>query len=173
MVPSQFEVRFGTTTSAPGLKDGLKLDGFAASGTIDRIDKDPLLSARGIVWDYKSGKNVPSGAQIESKSRLQIPLYILAARELLGVEPVAGLYRALAGGRSARGIAVKGEIAGLASNDELDETEFWAKVDWAVARANVIVQRIRAGDVRHDPAEGSCPDWCVRRVGGICRVERS
>ena len=100
LAPRDFEVRFGTSGSAPGLKEGLKLDGFAVSGTIDRIDRDPAMSARGVIWDYKSGREVHSAADIENDWRLQIPLYILAVRELVGVEPVAGLYRALAGERA-------------------------------------------------------------------------
>ena len=99
-MPRDYEVRFGTRPSPPDLQQGLRLDGFAVSGTIDRIDRDPRLSARGVVWDYKSGKGAQSAAQIETERKLQLPLYILAARELLGVEPVAGLYRALAGERA-------------------------------------------------------------------------
>ncbi len=170
LAPRDFEVRFGMSTAAPGLKEGLKLDGFVVSGTIDRIDRDPDMSARGVVWDYKSGRSVHSAAQIEDQWRLQIPLYLLAVRELLGVEPVAGFYRALAGEREARGMAVRGEVKPRYSNDALDETAFWGKVDLAVERANEIVRRIRAGDVRHDPLPGSCPDWCRRRNAGICRV---
>ena len=110
LAPRDFEVRFGTVSSAPGLKEGLRLDGYAVSGTIDRIDRDPAMSARGVIWDYKSGREVHSAADIENDWRLQIPLYILAVRELVGVEPVAGLYRALAGERLARGMAVAGEV---------------------------------------------------------------
>jgi ATP-dependent helicase/nuclease subunit B len=170
LAPRDFEVRFGTSGSAPGLKEGLKLDGFAVSGTIDRIDRDPAMSARGVIWDYKSGREVHSAADIENDWRLQIPLYILAVRELVGVEPVAGLYRALAGERSARGMAVSGEVETRYRNDQLDEAVFWGRVELAVERANQIVRRMRAGDVRHDPRQGTCPEWCRRRNAGICRV---
>jgi RecB family exonuclease len=170
LAPRDFEVRFGTSGSAPGLKEGLKLDGFAVSGTIDRIDRDPAMSARGVIWDYKSGREVHSAADIENDWRLQIPLYILAVRELVGVEPVAGLYRALAGERSARGMAVAGEVETRYRNDQLDEAVFWGRVELAVERANQIVRRMRAGDVRHDPRQGACPEWCRRRNAGICRV---
>ena len=53
-----------------------------------------------------------------------------------------------------------------------DENAAKGLVDRAVVRAERIVGRIRAGDVKHDPQGGSCPEWCVRRVGGICRVGR-
>jgi ATP-dependent helicase/DNAse subunit B len=172
LVPRRFEVRFGSKTSAPELKEGLRIGDFAVSGTIDRIDMDPAMSARGMVWDYKTGREVPTAAMIDNASRLQIPLYIMALRDLLGIEPVAGLYRGLSGKREARGMAVKGEIAGIARRDQLEAGDFWDQVDRAVTRAERIVGRIRTGDVRHDPQGDRCPDWCVRRVGGICRVGR-
>ena len=41
-----------------------------------------------------------SARQIESELRLQIPLYMLVLRDLVGLEPLGGLYRPLAGARS-------------------------------------------------------------------------
>jgi hypothetical protein len=49
---------------------------------------------------------------------------------------------------------------------------FWAQVDRAVGYANDIVARIRSGAVHHDPISGSCPEWCLRQAGGICRVAK-
>jgi ATP-dependent helicase/DNAse subunit B len=172
LVPRDYEVRFGTKTSPPNLQQGLRLDGFAVSGTIDRIDRDPGMSARGAVWDYKLGKGARSAKQIESERKLQLPLYILVARDLLGIEPVAGLYRALGGERKVRGMAVEGEFDGVIKNDRLEPAEFWAQVQRAVGYANEIVVRIREGDVLRDPIGRSCPDWCLRQAGGICRVPR-
>jgi ATP-dependent helicase/DNAse subunit B len=172
LVPRDYEVRFGTKTSAPNLQAGLRLDGFAVSGTIDRIDRDPGMSARGAVWDYKTGKGARSARQIEAERKLQLPLYILVARDLLGIEPVAGLYRALGGERRVRGMAVEGELEGVMKNDRLEPDDFWAQVDRAVGYANEIVARMRRGDIRRDPIGGSCPEWCLRQAGGICRVAR-
>jgi ATP-dependent helicase/DNAse subunit B len=172
LVPRDYEVRFGTKTSPPNLQGGLRLDGFAVSGTIDRIDRDPGMSARGAVWDYKTGKGAKSARQIEAERKLQLPLYILVARDLLGIEPVAGLYRALGGERRVRGMAVEGELDGVMKNDRLEPHEFWAQVDRAVGYANEIVARMRRGDIRRDPIGGSCPEWCLRQAGGICRVAR-
>jgi len=172
LVPRDYEVRFGTKTSRTELQAGLRLDGYAVSGTIDRIDRDPSLSARGVVWDYKLGKGARSAAQIESERKLQLPLYILVLRDLIGIEPIAGLYRALGGERKVRGMAVKGELDGLMRNDLMPEDEFWAQVDRAVGYANAIVRRIRGGDIRLDPIGKKCPEWCIRQSGGICRVPR-
>ena len=172
LVPRRFEVRFGGPRAAPGLKDGLRLGDFAVSGQIDRIDMDPGMVPRGLVWDYKSGSTAHTAAQLEREGKLQIPLYILALRELLGIEPVGGLYRALGGKREARGLVISGEIeAQLARNDQLPSEQFWAQIDRAVESAIAIVARIRSGDVTHDPRGGDCPPWCD--YFPICRVYRS
>jgi RecB family exonuclease len=174
LVPRRFEVSFGSERSAPELQRGLELDGFALSGKIDRIDVDPF-SARGIVQDYKSGSTAHSAARIESELKLQIPLYMLVLRDLVGIEPLGGVYRALAGKREARGLlratARADGVPGYAENDYLDEDAFWRQVELARERANGIVARLRAGDVRHDPKGGSCPDWC--ELWSMCRVRRS
>ncbi|MBA3330946.1 MAG: PD-(D/E)XK nuclease family protein [Actinobacteria bacterium] len=173
LVPRRFEVGFGSERSAPELQRGLDLGGFTLSGKIDRIDVDPF-SARGIVQDYKSGKTAHSAAKIESELRLQIPLYLLVLRDLVGIEPLGGVYRALAGKREARGLLRAGAredgVPGFAANDYLEEDEFWGQIDLAQERARGMVARIRAGDVRHDPRVPGCPDWC--ELGPMCRVAR-
>src|SRR5207248_8803903 len=106
--------------------------------------------------------------------RLQIPLYMLVLRDLVGLEPLGGLYRPLAGERRARGIlrAAEGELlAGFSRNDYLTEDAFWAAVDRAREAARSLGQRIRAGDVAHDPKGGECPAWC--ELWPMCRVPRT
>jgi ATP-dependent helicase/DNAse subunit B len=175
LVPRRFEVLFGSERSAPELQRGLELaEGMTLSGKIDRIDVDPF-SARGIVQDYKAGKHAHSAQQIESEKRLQIPLYMLVLRDLVGVEPLGGLYRPLSGERKARGLlraeAREDGIPGFAKNDYLLEDEFWGKVEGARELAVGIVERIRTGDVRHDPKGGDCPTWC--ELWSMCRIRRA
>jgi ATP-dependent helicase/DNAse subunit B len=175
LVPRRFEVGFGTERSAPELQRGLELgDGIALSGKIDRIDVDPG-SARGIVQDYKSGRTGHSAAEIEKELRLQIPLYMLVLRDLVGIEPLGGLYRPLAGERRARGLlraeAADDGVPGFAKNDYLDEEAFWGQVEGAKELARGFAQRIRGGDVRHDPKGGECPAWCD--LWRMCRIRRA
>jgi ATP-dependent helicase/DNAse subunit B len=175
LVPRRFEVLFGSERSAPELQRGLELAaGMTLSGKIDRIDVDPF-SARGIVQDYKAGKHAHSAQQIESEKRLQIPLYMLVLRDLVGVEPLGGLYRPLSGERKARGLlradAREDGIPGFAKNDYLPEDEFWGKVEGARELAVEIVERIRTGDVKHDPKGGDCPTWC--ELWSMCRIRRA
>jgi ATP-dependent helicase/DNAse subunit B len=172
-VPRRLEVAFGSERAAPELQRGLELgDGLRLSGKIDRIDIDPF-SARGIVQDYKSGKGAHSARDIDRDLRLQIPLYVLALRDLVGVEPLGGLYRALAGRRHTRGMlreTAREDLPGFTRDDYLDEETFWTHVETARERATTYAQRIRAGDVRHDPKGDGCPQWCD--LWPICRVPR-
>jgi ATP-dependent helicase/DNAse subunit B len=171
--PRRFEVSFGSDRSAPELQRGLHLgDDLHLSGKIDRIDVDPF-SARGIVQDYKSGRTAHSAKQIDDELKLQIPLYMLVLRDLVGIEPLGGVYRALAGSRQTRGLLHKGaeeDLPGYQRNDYLDDAEFWSLVETARDRALGYAQRIRSGDVRHDPKGGTCPTWCD--LWTMCRVER-
>ncbi len=171
--PRRFEVSFGSERSAPELQRGLPLgDGLHLSGKIDRIDIDPF-SARGIVQDYKSGKSAHSAKQIDEDLKLQIPLYMLVLRDMVGIEPLGGVYRALGGSRATRGL-LRGESAddlpGFVRGDYLGEEPFWEIVERARLRAHDSALRIRRGDVRHDPKGGECPSWCD--LWTMCRIER-
>ena len=174
LVPRRFEVTFGNERAAPELQRGLEVgDGVVLSGKIDRIDIDPF-SARGIVQDYKSGKHAHSAVEIEKELRLQIPLYMLVLRDLVGIEPLGGVYRPLAGERRARGLLRKEEsetLAGYVRNDYLDEDAFWTAIGNAEETARRLAGRIRTGDVEHDPRGGDCPPWCD--LWPMCRVDRA
>jgi ATP-dependent helicase/DNAse subunit B len=175
LVPRRFEVSFGSDRTAPELQRGFELaPGIALGGKIDRIDVDPF-SARGIVQDYKSGKTGHSAVQIESERRLQIPLYMLVLRDLVGIEPLGGLYRPLSGERKPRGLlraqARDDGVPGLVKNDYVAEDEFWGKVERSRELALALVERIRDGDVRHDPKSGECPTWC--ELWPMCRVKKA
>jgi ATP-dependent helicase/DNAse subunit B len=174
LVPSRFEVSFGMERSAQELQRGLDLgDGLTLSGKIDRIDVDPF-SARGIVQDYKAGKGAHSASAIEKELRLQIPLYMLVLRDLVGIEPLGGVYRPLAGDRRARGLlredARENALPGYVKTDYLDDEGFWRQVETARETARTFAQRIRGGDVTHDPRGGECPQWCD--LWPMCRVKR-
>ena len=160
-VPRDLEVNFKGFEIAPGV---------LVSGKIDRVDRDPV-SARGMIVDYKSGA-APSASQIHDEARLQIPLYLLVLRDHLGLEPMGGVYMPLSGGRRARGMLRAGEdrVPGFATADYLDDSGFEAEIEHARGTAAALAERIRAGDVRHDPHGGDCPAWCD--LWRICRKER-
>src|SRR4051794_2915571 len=174
LVPRRFEVSFGNERSPQELQRGLDLGGVTLSGKIDRIDVDPF-SARGMVVDYKSGKGAHSAVEIEKELRLQIPLYMLVLRDLVGIEPLGGVYRPLAGDGKARGLlraeAKEEGLPGFVRNDYLGEEEFWRQVEGARETARGLAERMRAGDVRHDPRGDDCPQWCD--LWAMCRVSRA
>ena len=117
-----------------------------------------------------------SARRIESELHLQIPLYMLVLRDLVGIEPLGGIYRALAGEGQARGL-LRAEsradgVPGYSRNDYVEEEAFWGQIEKAQEHARGVVERIRAGDVRHDPKGGfPCPTWCD--LWSMCRVKRS
>jgi hypothetical protein len=100
---------------------------------------------------------------------------MLVLRDLIGIEPLGGLYRPLSGERKARGLlreeAREDGLPGFAKNDYLGEEEFWQRVEGARELAVAIVERIRDGDVTHDPKGGDCPTWC--ELAPMCRVKRA
>jgi ATP-dependent helicase/nuclease subunit B len=171
LVPDRFEISFGGERSnTPGLELG---DGLTLSGKIDRVDVEPL-SARAIVQDYKAGKTAHSARDIEKELRLQIPLYMLVLRDLIGLEPLGGVYRPLSGDRRARGLLradAGDDLPGFVKNDYLDDVAFWAQVEGARETARTLAGRIKAGDVHHDPKGGECPAWCD--LWSMCRVGRA
>jgi hypothetical protein len=109
---------------------------------------------------------------VRRNRRLQLPLYMLALRDRLGLEPVGGVYRGIKK-NATRGLLRAAERDGVemfAPADYLDEEAFWGLVEEAVETARNAVARIRRGDVRHDPSGGECPAWCDAHP--ICRVWR-
>jgi hypothetical protein len=99
---------------------------------------------------------------------------MLVLRDLVGIEPLGGVYRALSGSRGARGMLraeSRDDLPGFADRDYLDEPAFWAQIETARDRAREAAQRMRAGDVRHDPRGGECPSWCD--LWTMCRVKHS
>ena len=160
-LPRELEVSFRSYELEPGV---------VVSGKIDRVDRDPM-GALGIVVDYKSGA-ASSASQIRDRDLLQIPLYMLVLRDQLGLEPVGGVYVPVGGGRRPRGLLRAGPdaVPGFNARDYLEPDEFDEAIAAARSTAVGLVERIRGGDVRHDPQGGDCPHWCD--LWRMCRKER-
>jgi ATP-dependent helicase/nuclease subunit B len=171
--PAHTEAAFGFDDSEKG---PLLLAGGGVHGQIDRIDLGP--NGEALVQDYKSGGKVDGGAgMLEKRGKLQLQLYMLAARELWGHELAGGLYRPLGGtgDRTPKGLLrmeLADELAGLdpRPKDHLDDEAFQGTLDEAKAKAEEIIASVQAGKVIRDPIGGSCPDWCSFQP--ICRRER-
>jgi RecB family exonuclease len=142
-------------------------------GKIDRVD---TWNGYALVSDYKSGRKGYPVARWEQDRRMQAALYMLAVRELRGLEPAGAVYVPLADRKDGRprGLVLD-EVApelggGVVASDVKDAGEVRAELDRARERVREIVARIRSGDVR------PCPDTCAWNGGcsypSICREER-
>ncbi len=167
--PAHLELAFGGAGDGelPPLRIGG--EGVEITGRIDRVD---VSGNRAVVKDYKTGKTTFPVAKWEERNRLQVALYMLAVQELLGLEPVAGLYVALGNGKGPRGLVrddVGDEVGGVQGNDRKDEPEFEEQLARARERVGELATRMRAGEVR------PCPETCAWNGGcsypSICREE--
>jgi len=86
--PSLLEADFGEEASKPALPIG----DWALHGRIDRVDEGDGV---GLAIDYKLAREVTPVAKFVEKGTLQLPLYLLALRELWGMDVVGGLYQPL------------------------------------------------------------------------------
>ncbi len=174
--PEGIELRFGfegEQESLPALTLGDGSQQIRVRGVIDRVDVAPDRGRHAIVRDYKSTSARPEhqGAHWRADRQLQVALYMLAVRQLLELDPVAGLYQPLAGGDlRARGVFLEGAQVGakVVVGDARTREELDAELADAAARAISLAARLRSGELMPSPATCS-RDGC--RFPGICRVE--
>jgi ATP-dependent helicase/DNAse subunit B len=174
--PELIEASFGETEGDE--RPALEMAGFALHGKIDRVDVAPGRG-EGVVRDYKLGRQVTPAAKLEREGKLQPQLYMLALRELWGIEPLGGVYTPLGATEDPRprGLLRKEERggplaeAGLVGTDFLEPEAFAQALDGARERAARIVAAMRDGVIDRDPIDDRCPSYC--RFQPICRRERA
>ncbi len=166
--PADFELDFGGPEDE---RPPLELaDGVRLRGRIDRIDRGEHGEA--IVYDYK-GRNAVESAKWREKRKLQVALYIVVAREVLGLDPVGGLYQPIGGTKlKPRGVVLEGADPGLGTvgTDRHPREVFDAIVDGVFADALQAVAEMRTGAL--EPR----PDTCAWNGRGceyptICRCD--
>jgi RecB family exonuclease len=162
--PEAMEWSFGRAEDEHG---ALPLGGGGGhvTGRVDRIDVGPGGAA--VVRDYK-GRTAFGGAKWLDEQQLQVALYLLAVRELLGLEPVAGVYQPLVGRRlAARGL-VRDDVPGRYTRTDLvDQDGFETALEAARELAARTAAELHAGRIR------PCPDRCSSRgcrYPAICRA---
>lgn len=164
------ELRFGFDDEQEGSLPALELTpDIRVRGMVDRIDVDGAGHA--IVRDYKSGgkRQAYAGARWAPDRQLQVALYMLAVRELMGLEPVAGLYQPLGGeDLRSRGVFLDGAAVGasVVGTDARSPDALREVLDDARERAVELAARLRSGNLE------PCPDTCSRdgcKYPGICR----
>ncbi len=168
LVPAELEVVFGGPNDvhpALELPGGVRL-----RGRIDRIDTDACGHA--LVYDYK-GRIAVESAQWRAKRKYQVALYLLAARDVLGLQPLGGLYQPI-GGRDprARGLVLDDADPGLRTvrTDRHPREPFEAIVDGVLEDVLAAVAELRAGALEPRPSTCSYNDkGCAYPT--ICRCE--
>jgi RecB family exonuclease len=172
------ELRFGFESEPESLPPLELSPDVRLRGIIDRVDADHIdpsahpARAHAVVRDYKSGSARPEhqGARWATDRQLQVALYMLAVRQLLALEPVAGFYQPLGGGDlRARGVFLVGEAPGdrLVANDGRDPEQLDEVLDEARVRALALAARLQTGSLE------PCPATCSRdgcSYPGICRA---
>jgi ATP-dependent helicase/DNAse subunit B len=169
--PAELELGFGVPdASLPALS--FEREGISVRGVIDRVD---TWGEYALVRDYKSGRSAYPVAEWQEKHRLQAAVYMIAVRELMGLQPAGGVYVPLAGTeRRPRGMLsndVRDELGSdFYDNDFRDQAEFDEQLDRARETVCELVGRMRAGDVH------PCPGTCRWSTAGcqhptICRHE--
>jgi hypothetical protein len=122
------------------------------------------------VYDYKGSSAHGASAWIKD-GRLQVGLYMLAVRRLLGLEPVAGLYQPISGPQKPRGaVLADSELAdGAVSTDVRGPEELDALLDDVAERAREVAESIARGDLEGRPRTCGWNGTC--QYPGICRCE--
>lgn len=144
--------------------------GLMVTGKIDRVDTDGRGAA--IIVDYKSGRDriERAGARWLTDHSFQAGLYMLAARRLLGLDPIAGVYQPLAGrDLRPRGAGLAEAGLSLRPNDILERPELDALLAEVEAEVNRLAAVLGSGELTPCPATCS-PDGC--RHPGICWAAR-
>jgi RecB family exonuclease len=167
--PSMFEVRFGM---AEDPHPPLELDDGALriAGRIDRIDVGPD-GRQALVYDYK-GKSAAPKAKWLDEGKLQVALYLLMLRHVLGLDPVGGLYQPLGAApdqQRPRGAVLDDADPGLdtvrpdrVSADELEEL-----IEACSQAAREAVDALRAGALEPRPEQCAWGGGCAHPT--ICR----
>jgi hypothetical protein len=168
LVAESLEVRFGG-----GEEEHPPLElpgGVRLRGRIDRVDTGPGGTA--LVLDYK-GRMATESAHWRTKRKYQVALYMVAARDVLGLDPVGGLYQPIGGkDQRARGLVRDDADVGpaIVRTDRHPPDAFDAIVDGVIEDVLAVVAELRAG------ALAPRPDTCSYNDKGcmyptICRCE--
>ena len=148
--PNGFEQFFGIQDSPPLVLD---IDGdiVRIRGVIDRLDTNSEGSLR--VIDYKSGSGHFSPFDLQDGSRLQLPIYALAAQEALRLGNVEeGFYWSV---KDAKASAIK------LSNFEYGGME-GPEAAYQIVREHIreVLVGTKVGHFSPKAPKGGCPEYC-------------
>lgn len=144
----------GSLSQADPIEIELASGSLPLNGRIDRVNWDAKRTRFRVV-DYKTGgKYAEKSAELQGGRMLQLPLYVLAAAKLLGIDPRAGSAAYVYPTR-------KGEFQVVDWKPE----DLAARHDEVLALLDAIVTSARQGDFMIAPADKAC-GWCA--YSGVC-----
>lgn len=152
---------------------GAEEEEILLQGKIDRIDLDPETGLA-VVIDYKSGryKSDQLMKNLEKGVELQIPIYILAARELLGYRVAGGELYPVADPTGRRGLYDRALMVGVGkyaarSAGALESGDFEAALERVKEQIVDDVVRLRRGQIAiRSKGCDHCP------YNHVCRFEK-
>ncbi len=181
--PTYFEVAFGPRVGSRinvdkelSTTEPIQVGKVKIQGKIDRID---IAGDKFIIYDYKTGKSVPSSKEVEKGIHLQIPLYIKIAEEIFKrrgkeMEGIGGYNYIVRDSVRRNAIIVEKSISSRARTRAFEKEEFRKKLDEIVDKVNKFVDEIRIGKfdlTEHDEFLqsicGNCPYIEICRVNEI------
>lgn len=148
--PAEFEKKFGIDGNPP-LEINLGEETIRFRGIIDRLDKNERGELR--VMDYKTGGSHLTQKDLQRGTRLQLPIYALAAQEALGLGTVTeGMYWKI---KDAEAGSLKLSKFSANGAEGVD-----AAVQVVTEHLRRIITGIRAGQFPPVPPKGGCPSYC-------------
>ena len=177
--PSLFEVKFGGEEIGTLKIGDVKKDGIEIAGKIDRIDISEVNGEKiGVIIDYKYGQTEFKSTDLEEGLDLQLPIYLLALREVFKIIPVAAEFYALKSSKKT-GIYNQELIDNLKLNIKpmkrslsVDSKGFNKLLKEAENRILEFSKEIRNGRIELAPAnidfcgEGNCD------FANVCRIDK-
>lgn len=163
---SSFELKFGAE-GVKFLQIGKGEETIRVRGQIDRLDISPD-GKKALVVDYKLSKRPSVHGKFKKGLELQLPLYLLAARRLLGYDIVGAEHRYLR--EPGRQGFYREDARELLRMDPREtyytEDEFEAVLSETEKRVRELVKRIRQADIA--VRSKSC-EFC--KFEAVCRFE--
>ncbi len=148
--PVALEVPFGLGKEPP-LQLDLGRETIRLHGIIDRVDCNPQGFLR--VIDYKTGSSHHSKEDLEAGRSLQLPIYALAAQEVLGLgEVIEGFYWEI--------LQAKAGSLKLSKYEWEGSKGLPASVQVLSRELERMITSIRKGEFPPLPASGQCPAYC-------------
>ena len=169
--PCKTEWAFGRSHSEwPALRYEVDGEPVYFSGQIDRIDTN---GKEYVLWDYKTGA-IPTNVLVANGQAVQLPLYLLALKELGRVpeESILGAgYCSVREGERKNGLwtgDAQKKLTWLKGRKRPTVADVQEKMEETISNA---VRQLRQGNFPAKPQGGKCSPWCPAR--DICRYQEN